>query len=217
MDPDRIADVTRRSFIGGIGVSAAAQTLNAAPAGKKVKIGIVGGGFGSSFQWHMHPNCSVTAVCDIRPDRLQRLSEVYRCSNTYKNYREFLKHPEAWVDGDLMATPGKFDPIPAWLGENLPLIFYASTLGMLALHVLGWRWTYAWRHGGRLLALATIFIPLPYILSHAEGLVGPRLPLDGVLLTFAAFALACLIPGVGAPLAVRPVPDATSVPPPFTR
>src|SRR5262245_21937599 len=110
---------------------------------------------------------------------------------------QFLKHPEVWVEGDLMATPGKFDPIPAVLGENLPVIFYGSTLFMLALGVLGWRWTYAWRHGGRLLALATVFIPLPYILSHAEALVGPRLPLDGVLLTFAAFALACLIPGVG--------------------
>jgi len=51
-----------------------------------------------------------------------------------------------------------------------------------------------------LLALATIFIPVPYILSHAEGLVGPRLPLDGVLLTFAAYALSCMIPGVGATL-----------------
>src|SRR5262249_15227873 len=81
-----------------------------------------------------------------------------------------------------------------------PLIFYASTLAMLLLGVLGWRWTYAWRREGRLLALATIFIPLPYILSHAEALVGPRLPLDGVLLTFAAYALAFIIPGVGMPL-----------------
>src|SRR5262249_43542379 len=78
VDPDKTAAVTRRSFMGGLGVSAAAQTLSAAPAGKEVKIGIVGGGFGSSFQWHLHPKCKVTAVCDIRPDRLQRLSEVYR-------------------------------------------------------------------------------------------------------------------------------------------
>src|SRR5262249_37067044 len=81
---------------------------------------------------------------------------------------QFLKHPEVWVDGDLMTTPGKFDSIPPWLGENLQLIFYSSTLGMLLLGFLGWRWTYAWRREGRLLALATIFVPLPYILTHGE-------------------------------------------------
>lgn len=110
---------------------------------------------------------------------------------------QFLKHPEVWADGDLMTTPGKFDPIPAIFGENLPLVFYGSTLGMLLLGMLGWRWTYAWRREGRLLALAAMFIPLPYIFTHAEALVGPRLPLDGVLLTFAAYALACIVPGVG--------------------
>jgi hypothetical protein len=112
----------------------------------------------------------------------------------------FLRHAEDWVNGDLMTTPGRFEPLPAWLGQNLPLIFYGATLLMLLLGPLGWRLTYAWRKEGRLLALAAIFIPLPYILSHAEGLVGPRLPLDGVLLTFAGYALACLIPGVGASL-----------------
>jgi hypothetical protein len=35
---------------------------------------------------------------------------------------------------------------------------------------------------------------LPYLLSHAESLAGPRLPLDGVLLCFAAYALACCVP-----------------------
>ena len=44
------------------------------------------------------------------------------------------------------------------------------------------------------LSLAAIWIPLPYVLGHAEALSGPRLPLDGVLLCYAAFALACLLP-----------------------
>jgi 4-amino-4-deoxy-L-arabinose transferase-like glycosyltransferase len=111
--------------------------------------------------------------------------------------QEFLKAPEVWVDGVLDQTHGKFEPLPDLLGLAMPTIFYATTLGMLLLGVLGWRWTFAWREQARLLALATIFIPLPYILSHAEGLLGPRLPLDGVFLTYAAFALACLVPGVG--------------------
>jgi hypothetical protein len=116
----------------------------------------------------------------------------------------FIQHPDSWVAGNLMATPGQYEPLPPWLGENLTVIFYGVTLGMMLLGVLGWRWTYAWRVESRLLALATIFIPLPYILSHAETLVGPRLPLDGVLLTFAAFALSCIIPGVGTSLFLGP-------------
>ena len=42
-----------------------------------------------------------------------------------------------------------------------------------------------------------IWIPLPYILSHAAEFSGPRLPLDGVLLCYSAFALLCLVPGLG--------------------
>src|SRR5262249_59168758 len=105
MNRDSTADVTRRNFVQGLGISVAAQKLNAFPADKEVKIGIVGGGFGSSFQWHFHPNCKVTAVCDIRSDRLQRLSEVYRCGATYKNFREFLKHRE-------LDAVGVFKPLP---------------------------------------------------------------------------------------------------------
>jgi 4-amino-4-deoxy-L-arabinose transferase-like glycosyltransferase len=111
--------------------------------------------------------------------------------------QELLKAPEVWVSGTLDQTHGKFEPLPDLLGLAMPTVFYGTTLGMLLLGVLGWRWTFAWREQARLLALATIFIPLPYILSHAEGLVGPRLPLDGVFLTYAAFALACFVPGVG--------------------
>jgi hypothetical protein len=76
-------------------------------------------------------------------------------------------------------------------------VLTGTLLALLLLTVLGWRWTYAWRHYAMPSSLAVIWIPLPYILGHAEALSGPRLPLDGVLLTYAAFALACLIPGVG--------------------
>jgi hypothetical protein len=46
-------------------------------------------------------------------------------------------------------------------------------------------------------SLAAFWIPLPYVLSHAEALSGARLPLDGVLLSLAAFAVACFLPVVG--------------------
>jgi len=81
----------------------------------------------------------------------------------------------------------------------------ASLLLMMLLGVLGWRWTFAWRREARPLALATMWIPLPYILGSAEALAGPRLPLDGVLLVYAAFVLACIAPnGVTTLLRGRP-------------
>jgi 4-amino-4-deoxy-L-arabinose transferase-like glycosyltransferase len=72
---------------------------------------------------------------------------------------------------------------------------YGTLVGMLLLGVLGWRWSYGWRWSSMPLSLAVMWIPLPYILSHAETLHGPRLPLDGVLLCLAAFAVAYVLPG----------------------
>ena len=62
----------------------------------------------------------------------------------------------------------------------------------------------SWRHAALPSSLAVLWIPLPYLLGHAEALAGPRLPLDGVLLTYAAFALACLFPPVGKPRRKEP-------------
>jgi len=106
---------TRRSLIRGMGAAAAAGAV-ARPvkaAGKPVRIGIVGGGFGAYFQWHLDPECEVAAVCDIRPDRLQRLSEVYHCDNTYKNFREMLKHPG-------LNAVGVYTPVPlhVWMATE---------------------------------------------------------------------------------------------------
>src|SRR5262249_24613645 len=98
------------------------------------------------------------------------------------------------------------DTLTSRVGANFPLIFSCATLFMLALGVLGWRWTFAWRRESRLLALAATCIPLPYVLTHAEGMIGPRLPLDGGLLTFAAHAWACMLPGVGPPIFRGPAP-----------
>jgi Dolichyl-phosphate-mannose-protein mannosyltransferase len=89
---------------------------------------------------------------------------------------------------------------PSWVADEAPLILTATLLGMLLLGVIGWRWTYGWRRESMPAALAVLLLPLPYLLSHAEVLHGPRLPLDGVLLCYAAFTLACLVPGVGGTL-----------------
>lgn len=80
-----------------------------------------------------------------------------------------------------------------WLLQSYPAILQGTLLVMFALALLGWRWTFVWRHQAMPSSLALVWLPLPYILSHAEALSGPRLPLDGILLCYAAYALSCFI------------------------
>ena len=112
--------LTRRSFLqhGSVAASTASVASAAAPPGprpdgKKVRIGVVGGRFGATFQWHLQPDCAVSAVCDIRSDRLQTLGEVYRTDNTYEDFRKFLKHPE--LDAVGVFTPA---PLHAWMATE---------------------------------------------------------------------------------------------------
>ncbi len=94
--------------------------------------------------------------------------------------------------------------MPPWLEETNLGLLHGSLLGLLLLGLLGWRLSYGWRKSGRLAALAAIWVPLPYLLSHAEYLAGPRLPLDGVLISYGAFTLAWLVPGAGRALRKGP-------------
>jgi 4-amino-4-deoxy-L-arabinose transferase-like glycosyltransferase len=119
---------------------------------------------------------------------------------------------EAWLKNETAATvrpslpaaraQGADTPaLPEWLEHTYLGIINGSLLAMFVLGLLGWRWTFAWRRESRLATLAAIWIPLPYILGHAGTLWGPRLPLDGVLLCYMAFALAYLSPNTGGFLA----------------
>jgi predicted dehydrogenase len=80
------------------------------PSDKIVRIGVVGGNFGSTFQWHLDPNCKVTAVCDLRDDRLERLVKAYGPAATYKDFHQFLKHPD--LDAIAVFTPV---PLHVWM------------------------------------------------------------------------------------------------------
>src|SRR6185295_5483875 len=86
---------------------------------------------------------------------------------------------------------------PGWVEQLYTPILLGSLALMLALGFLAWRWTYPWRREARLMTLALIWVAFPYVLGHAAHLHGPRLPLDGVLLTYSAFVLACLWPTTG--------------------
>ncbi len=58
---------------------------------RKIRIGIVGGGFGAAFFWHQHPNCIVEAVSDLQEERNKTLMEVYQCSKSYNSLEELVK------------------------------------------------------------------------------------------------------------------------------
>ncbi len=122
---------SRRKFMKGLGVVGAASLGGAQNAfhsilpqpfsalvGPRattppVRIGIVGGNFGSRFQWHMDPDCKPTAYCDLREDRLRSLVKAYGPGSTYKNFLEFLKHPE--LDAVAVFTPA---PLHVWMATE---------------------------------------------------------------------------------------------------
>jgi 4-amino-4-deoxy-L-arabinose transferase-like glycosyltransferase len=106
---------------------------------------------------------------------------------------------EDWFQAKTLTLPVEpiaDDALPCWLADLVPGLLQGSLLLMLAVGLLGWRWSQGWRKQSRLATLAVVWLPLPYILSHAGTLSGPRLPLDGIALTYVAFALACIVPGV---------------------
>src|SRR3970040_217906 len=58
---------------------------------KKLRIGVVGGGFGTSFYWHEHPDCVVEAVSDLRADRREGLMRTYQCGQSYNSLEELVQ------------------------------------------------------------------------------------------------------------------------------
>jgi predicted dehydrogenase len=57
---------------------------------RRIRIGVVGGGFGADFYWHEHPDCIVEAVSDLRPDRRERLAKTYRCGKSYESLEKLI-------------------------------------------------------------------------------------------------------------------------------
>jgi predicted dehydrogenase len=96
--------MNRRIFMGAASAALASEG--------KVRMGIVGGGFGTSFQFHEHPNCTVAAVADLRADRRDRLASAYRCSTVYGSLDELLK------DRTVEAV-GLFTPAPDHVAHAL--------------------------------------------------------------------------------------------------
>lgn len=110
--------VSRRSFVRGLGLAAAAApfalraeekiipgfekqaTSPDASKGwqpvsdRKVRVGIVGYGycrFGAQFGFQAHPNVEVVAVSDLIPERCEGLAKECRCAKTYPSLEELVK------------------------------------------------------------------------------------------------------------------------------
>jgi len=84
---------SRRGFLADATALTAAALFPSgvfAQGAKKIRVGVVGGGFGTSFYWHTHPDSEVTAVSDLRPERRQRLSEVFKCQNTHESLEKLI-------------------------------------------------------------------------------------------------------------------------------
>jgi len=95
--------VSRRDFLLAAGTVALGASAGLAPGAlaqgqpaseKKIRVGIVGGGFGAAFHWHQDPNCIVEAVSDLRPERREHLMNVYQCGKSYESLEKLILDPK---------------------------------------------------------------------------------------------------------------------------
>ena len=101
---------SRRKFLKQSGVAAVGlnipmiNPLHFLSTSKKLHIGIVGGRFGCSFQFHEHPDCIVEAVSDLRGERRARLMKTYHCSKSYPSLEELVQDNK--IDAVAVYTEG---------------------------------------------------------------------------------------------------------------
>jgi predicted dehydrogenase len=99
----------RRKFVSMVGLASAGLAISPrfafanATGDRKIRMAIVGGGFGSSFYFHQHPDCIVEAVSDLREDRRAILMKTYACSKSYESLEKLLFDPK--VEAVFIATP----------------------------------------------------------------------------------------------------------------
>jgi predicted dehydrogenase len=92
-----MSDLSRRAF-SGIAIAGLALATD-----RKLRVGVVGGGFGTSFQFHEHPNSVVEAVSDLRADRRALLQKTYSCAKAYESLEPLLK--DRAVEAVALFTP----------------------------------------------------------------------------------------------------------------
>jgi len=89
---EKTGQATLAASLAGVASSASAADAPDPPvkSDRKIRIGVVGGGFGCGFHWHEDPHCIVQAVSDLRTDRRDRLMKTYRCSTSYESLEKLI-------------------------------------------------------------------------------------------------------------------------------
>ncbi|SEC58301.1 Predicted dehydrogenase [Maribacter dokdonensis] len=72
---------------------------------KKIKIAIIGLGFGAEFIpiYKKHPNAELVALCQRNDKKLQQIADVFNIEKRYTSYEELLKDPD--IDAVHINTP----------------------------------------------------------------------------------------------------------------
>ncbi|NOR75140.1 MAG: gfo/Idh/MocA family oxidoreductase, partial [Draconibacterium sp.] len=98
-------DFVKKGSIAALGLSLSVNNTFGFTANlKKLRIGIVGGRFGLSFQFHEHPDCIVEAVSDLRLERREQLMKTYNCSKSYTSLELLVKDKN--IDAVAVFTEG---------------------------------------------------------------------------------------------------------------
>jgi predicted dehydrogenase len=103
--------LSRRRFLAssaGAAVMGAAPLIQSASAAepirnRPIRMGVVGGGFGSFFPWHEHPDAVVAAVSDLIPERRERLEKTFKCDTSYESLEKLILARD--IDAVAVFTP----------------------------------------------------------------------------------------------------------------
>ena len=102
-------DLNRRHFFLGVAAAAAARrTASAQSANGSIQTALIGsGGRGQTLLRGvlLQPEAKVTAICDIKPDRLDQAATLAARDKptTYRDYKELLENP--YIDAVYIASP----------------------------------------------------------------------------------------------------------------
>jgi len=108
-------EVLRHVAPGPTAFAASEHAVRSTPAesDRRIRLAVVGGGFGAQFFWHEHPNCVVAAATGLYPARRERRRKVYRCDNVYDSLEEMLANKKS-----LLWNP---DGSPSWRQNQSPM------------------------------------------------------------------------------------------------
>ena len=72
---------------------------------EKIKVGIVGLGFGAEFIpiYHAHPHAELVAICQRTKSKLNEIGDAFGVEKRYESYEDLLKDPD--IDAIHINTP----------------------------------------------------------------------------------------------------------------